>query len=31
MRVRHKWNPKKRIQEFVDNTEKIKWNRLTPN
>lgn len=31
MRVRHKWNPAKRKDEFLDNTEKIHWNRLTPN
>ena len=31
IRVRHKWNPKKREGQFLDNTEKIHWNRLTPN
>ncbi len=31
MRVRHKWNPSKRKDVFLDNTSKIHWNRLTPN
>jgi hypothetical protein len=31
LRVRHKWNPSKRKEVFLDNTEKIHWNRLTPN
>jgi hypothetical protein len=30
-RVRHKWNPAKRREVFLDNTSKIHWNRLTPN
>ena len=29
-RLRHRFNPKKR-GSFVDNTSKIRWNRLTPN
>lgn len=29
-RVRHRFNPKK-IDQFVDNSSRIHWNRLTPN
>ena len=29
-RLRHRYNPKK-IDNFVDNSSKIHWNRLTPN
>ena len=31
LRVRHIYNPRKSQEEFMDNSSKIHWNRLTPN